>query len=614
MKRMVYANLISGIVIGLFPGAVGGAIVLDVRFDEGSGTVVHDSSPLAQVGEMYNMSDGNWQPGKIGMCLSFDAPGQYVEFPHRAELAPTRVTVEARVRVTGGINYRAIIEKPGCYRLYVRPSSFHNLEAGAWINGIYTVVRGGQPINDRTWHHVAFTYDGQAMKLYLDGAEVGRTDAAGNLFQMESTLKISNVAGGTFQGGIDELKVWDEARTFTPIAPPSVQPKDTPFVTVNNAPFFPIGLYGVPTTLTDTEMQEIAQNGFNTLMSDRYLDGSGWVSFLNRAQQFGLKAVVTVYAQGGTNNPFGLDLNEASIWGGPVVNDPCARREHVKATINAVKNHPALLCYESFDEVSQYLVPLNGLLEGYCLARELDPNHMVWFNHPSSITTQQWMREYNVIADVISIDIYPIPASAAHAQLGDTTISSVGQYTDWTRQSVAYEKPVWMVLQAYQWHDPPDARFLTADELRFMTYNAVIHGANGVFFFNYHPKPTYPPSYNHVDVVFTPEFWVALKQMGSQLASLSPTIMAQNANSAVALNNHTSEIEYIVRRRNGKLTVIAANHTPNAVSGVQFGLASGRNLGSVTVKFESRSITPFNSTFTDNFMGYAVHVYEFTEP
>ncbi|MBI2843954.1 MAG: hypothetical protein HYX78_11195 [Armatimonadetes bacterium] len=609
--RFVAFGILSAMLISASCSA---GVILDVRFDEGSGTVVNDSSPLAQVGEMYSMSDANWQPGKAGSCLSFDAPGQYVEFLHRAELAPTRVTVEAWVRVTGGINYRAVVEKPGCYRLYVRPSSFHNLEAGAWINGIYTVVRGGPPINDRTWHHAAFTYDGLAMKLFLDGAEVGRTDAAGNLLQMESTLKISNAAGGTFQGGIDDVKVWDEARTFTPISPPTVQPKDTPFVTVNNAPFFPIGLYAVPPTLSDGEMQELAQHGFNAVQVDRRLDNPGWISFLNRLQQFGMKAFVTISGYGTSWWPFGMDLNEGSIWGSPMVSDRCVQRQFIEDLVNTVKDHPAVLCYESMDEVSQYLLQINGLLEGYCLVRQLDPNHLVWVNHPPSVTTQEQLREYNRIADIVGFDIYPVPQSANHTMLGDPTISSVGQYTDFIRQSVDYAKPIWMVLQAYQWKSAPDGRFPTAEELRFMTYNAVIHGANGIIYFLYNPKQMFAPSWNVGNVVWTPEFWSALKQTASELAGLSPVVMAQNASPAVTIDGSPSQIEHIVRRRSGKLTVIAANHTANSVSGVRFRLGSGSSLGAVTVRFESRTITPSGSTFTDDFAGYRVHVYEFVEP
>ncbi len=74
-------------------------------------------------------------------------------------------------------------------------------------------------------------------------------------------------------------------------------------------------------------------------------------------------------------------------------------------------------------------------------------------------------------------------------------LDCVGEYTGRLCRTLDYKKPAWMVLQAYQWHEE-GGRFPTQRELRFMTYDAIIHGATGIIYFNYHRRETSPPAYN----------------------------------------------------------------------------------------------------------------------
>ena len=73
---------------------------------------------------------------------------------------------------------------------------------------------------DSVWHHAAATYDGTTWNLYLDGvldgtASVGRpANALTNVVtSVGSALNTTNVAAGFFAGVVDEVRIWNNARS-----------------------------------------------------------------------------------------------------------------------------------------------------------------------------------------------------------------------------------------------------------------------------------------------------------------------------------------------------------------------------------------------------------------
>ncbi|MGE5180169.1 MAG: LamG-like jellyroll fold domain-containing protein [Bacteroidota bacterium] len=81
-------------------------------------------------------------------------------------------------------------------------------------------IAGATPIATGTWHHVAATYDGATWKLYLDGnldasLTVGQPAAAASTVpaSLATALTSTGVAAGFFDGAVDEVRVWNVART-----------------------------------------------------------------------------------------------------------------------------------------------------------------------------------------------------------------------------------------------------------------------------------------------------------------------------------------------------------------------------------------------------------------
>jgi hypothetical protein len=84
----------------------------------------------------------------------------------------------------------------------------------ATIGGIDDRICGGSLTLDQ-WHHVAGTYDGATFILYLDGVPVASAARSGSIAVNANDLLIGNFSSlaRPFDGGIDEVRIWNVART-----------------------------------------------------------------------------------------------------------------------------------------------------------------------------------------------------------------------------------------------------------------------------------------------------------------------------------------------------------------------------------------------------------------
>lgn len=92
-------------------------------------------------------------------------------------------------------------------------------------NGVYIIGFGndlytGYAVNDNTWHHIAVTHDGATTTVYVDGIIRGTKsttyNTTGTDFQIGASFR-GGVWKFHYNGNIDEVRVWNVARTQTEI-------------------------------------------------------------------------------------------------------------------------------------------------------------------------------------------------------------------------------------------------------------------------------------------------------------------------------------------------------------------------------------------------------------
>src|SRR6185295_2467456 len=147
-------------------------------------------------------------PGRFGGGLQLDGLGDALVLPSTENLAFTNAfTVEAWI-APASFDYER--------SLWWTPSAMLSLRAEGTIVPML-LLTGGQVgfVSSRTvplnsWSHVAMTYDGAMLRLYLDGVDAGSRPATGTLL---SSAPEMGVIGGTaeFAGTIDELRFYRRA-------------------------------------------------------------------------------------------------------------------------------------------------------------------------------------------------------------------------------------------------------------------------------------------------------------------------------------------------------------------------------------------------------------------
>jgi hypothetical protein len=160
------------------------AVVGQWRFDEGASQTAVDDGPFALDGRLgltdaADARDPERIPGVSGGALRFDGD-TFVRLPAASALEPSTLTLEAVVRAD---------TSPGRFR-YLVSHGAQGCVAGSY--GLYTGGAGGvafyvfdgeqfhvtptaapADVWNGGWHHVAGTFDGTALRLFVDGHPVG---------------------------------------------------------------------------------------------------------------------------------------------------------------------------------------------------------------------------------------------------------------------------------------------------------------------------------------------------------------------------------------------------------------------------------------------------------
>lgn len=147
------------------------------------------------------------------------------------DLSGSQMTIATWVffnTLSSGIDQRIISKASGSaetdhyWMLGTTESSGHVVRARIKAGGsTITVIAGSGSLATGTWYHIAVTYDGSFVRLYLDGTNVGqsaKTGVLGTNSGVSVNIGRNPNASGYFSGRIDEARIYSLALTAAEIA------------------------------------------------------------------------------------------------------------------------------------------------------------------------------------------------------------------------------------------------------------------------------------------------------------------------------------------------------------------------------------------------------------
>jgi len=200
--------------------------------NEGRGQVVRDWSGNGNHGQLgstpgVDANDPSWIKGAFFWSYGLHFSGnQFVNIPDSNDLEPQQLTVSTWFRGsdTPG-NYKYLVAKgsnecsTGSYGLYTGPNgglAFYVGDGEAY--GFTVSSDAGRGVWNGKWHNASGTFDGQTVRLFVDGKEIGTGTPRGGVpigYGTPNGNTTVGAYGGTCDlaliGDLDELSIWKKA-------------------------------------------------------------------------------------------------------------------------------------------------------------------------------------------------------------------------------------------------------------------------------------------------------------------------------------------------------------------------------------------------------------------
>ena len=217
-SRTIIAGMYLSPLIGP-EGATDPSLVGWWKLDDGSGTTAYDSSGNSN----HAVLDGNpqWVQGYLAGALKIDGQDDYVETNYTENLANWTiiawVTSPAAPAATAGTGP---IHREKNYQMnWNHTSAAFRGAAALSIGGTWHAASFGT-LSGNTWYHLAATFDGTALKAYVNGVLITANSAAAGVPDAEvGTLRFGrhSTAAQFFAGTIDEVRLYRRALSPTEI-------------------------------------------------------------------------------------------------------------------------------------------------------------------------------------------------------------------------------------------------------------------------------------------------------------------------------------------------------------------------------------------------------------
>ncbi|MEG4495313.1 hypothetical protein [Microcoleus sp. D3_18_C4] len=262
---------------------------------------------------------------------------------------------------------------------------------------------------------------------------------------------------------------------------------------VNNKPFFPFGFYHVSWRTTAKEridaLKDMAAAGFNTIHASA-TNLKDYGEFLDEAGRLGVYVLTE-------QNKIGL------------VN-----------LVKQFKNKPAVLGWSIADDVDRGKFTPNDVLASHYQAKTIAPNHVTYVSGGS-----RKIEHFTNCSDIIAMQAYPLIFGKGRE------LSIAYRKILFTREYVKKisHKAVYANLQTFDWavEEPENPKYKqgtrapTFEEVRNMTYQAILAGAKGIIYYTYHDSVWNLPAAQ-------PELWEKMKDLVPEIKAINSFVLNGN--------------------------------------------------------------------------------------
>ena len=162
--------------------------------------------------------------GNQNSAYDFDGLDDWISITNSSLVSGNQLTVSCWVRYSAG-NYGYIISTGNQNDYTISQDNSTTVNTFVYASSsLPTIIAHNVPNSNNIWRHILMTYDGVALKTYINGTLIAVDNASGNIYSWQPdhlTFGTYNLYGDPFtsatiqfyNGNIDEIGIWNRALT-----------------------------------------------------------------------------------------------------------------------------------------------------------------------------------------------------------------------------------------------------------------------------------------------------------------------------------------------------------------------------------------------------------------
>ena len=277
----------------------------------------------------------------------------------------------------------------------------------------------------------------------------------------------------------------------------------------------------------------------------------------------------------------------------------------LRRVVTSLASDAGLGLWKGSDEPFRQGRSASSLAYAYQTTHDLDPAHLTFLIEAPQGTAAQ-LAPYSAVTDVHGVDNYPVTFSDPRPSLvtvGDRT-ALMASITP--RRGVS---TTLAICSSASWDHRGFGGFVvpTKRQMRFMAYDAIMHGAHALFFFGADNPHCLTPADQPLGWNWT--YWRQLAPLIRQLAPTSPLYPALLApGTGIGLHSDGATIKVISRTiATGRVWILAENRSSHSHRAAISGLPRGTTTATLFPSGRTKDVT--HRTIRAAFKPWAVHVY-----